>query len=219
MRLRRLVNHARCFASSKDEKVLRSWIDKHDVDWGTMEFDTLSVDAHNGGIISMRLNRPEKLNAVNMQMWEEVETFFKTVERDSGARVVVIEGEGRSFSAGMDLNVFAAMQTVAQQITCEARKRESLLRIIKRFQDAISLPEQCKVPVIASIHGLCIGGAVDFITACDIRLCDVSAEFSVKEVDLAIVADIGTLQRLPTIVGEQCARELAYTGRHMFGVR
>lgn len=91
----------------------------------------------------------------------------------------------------MDLNVFARMQIISQELSCDARKREVLLSLIKRWQTIISSPETCKVPVIAKIHGLCLGGAVDFVTACDIRMCDVTADFSIKEVDLAIVADIG----------------------------
>ncbi|OQS05003.1 Delta(3,5)-Delta(2,4)-dienoyl-CoA isomerase [Thraustotheca clavata] len=169
------------------------------------------------GVLNVRLHRPTKLNAFDMQMWNELETLFDAIEHTPEVRAVVIRGEGRGFSSGMDLNVFASMQEVMMSIPCEARKREALLSVIARFQKIISAPEKCRVPVIAAVHGSCIGGAVDFITACDIRLCDTSAEFSVKEIDLAIVADIGTLQRLPNLVGEQQAKELAYTGRSFFG--
>lgn len=182
--------------SSNNDKLLRSWVGTTDtsknlIDWSKSSYETLSVQSSDNGIIRMQLNRPEKLNALNMQMWEDLEHFFSTVESDSNARVVVVGGEGRGFSAGMDLSVFASLQNIAQEFSCEGRKREVLLGLIKRWQNIISAPEKCKVPVIAKIHGLCIGGAVDFITACDLRLCDNSAEFSIKEIDLAIVADIG----------------------------
>jgi enoyl-CoA hydratase/carnithine racemase len=97
------------------------------------------------------------------------------------------------------------------------RHRTLLGHIIQFFQDAISKPEECPVPVIAAVHGHCVGGAVDLITACDLRYCTKDSVFVVKEVDLAIVADIGTLQRLPRIIGDQRSRELAYTARAVGG--
>ncbi|KDO26240.1 hypothetical protein SPRG_08315 [Saprolegnia parasitica CBS 223.65] len=169
------------------------------------------------GVLNVRLHRPKKLNAFDMQMWNELDVLFQAIEHTPEVRAVVIRGEGRGFSSGMDLGVFAAMQELITSFECEGRKREALLGVIARFQRIISAPERCRVPVIAAVHGSCIGGAVDFVTACDIRLCDTSAEFSVKEIDLAIVADVGTLQRLPNLVGEQRAKELAYTGRSFFG--
>jgi enoyl-CoA hydratase len=93
-----------------------------------------------------------------------------------------------------------------------------LVKLIERLQKITGAPEACRVPVIAAIHGPCIGAGVDFSAACDLRYCDVSADFSVKEIDLAIVADIGTLQRFPLLVGEQRAKELSYTGRHFSGI-
>ncbi|ETV89894.1 hypothetical protein H310_15263 [Aphanomyces invadans] len=152
-----------------------------------------------------------------MQMWNDLDAFFQQVEATPTVRAVVIRGEGRGFSSGMDLQVFAAMQEVISAIPCDAKKRGHLMQLIRRFQHIVSAPERCRVPVIAAVHGICWGGAVDFITACDLRLCDSSADFSVKEIDLAIVADVGTLQRLPLLVGEQRAKELSYTGRSFFG--
>ncbi|EQC37618.1 hypothetical protein SDRG_05212 [Saprolegnia diclina VS20] len=196
-----------------------------------LTFETLAITSslHDGpstsgnagvqnGVLYVRLHRPTKLNAFDMQMWHELEMLFAAIEHTPEVRAVVVRGEGRGFSSGMDLGVFAAMQELMTSFDCDGRKREALLRIVDRFQRIISAPERCRVPVIAAVHGSCIGGAVDFVTACDIRLCDASAEFSVKEVDLAIVADVGTLQRLPKLVGEQRAKELAYTGRAFCGV-
>ena len=105
------------------------------------------------------------------------------------------------------------MQDLASQESCEGRKREALANIIHFLQDAVSSTENCKVPVIAAISGNCIGGAVDLITACDLRYCTEDAVFCIKETDLGMVADVGTLQRLPKLIGDQQTRELAYTGR------
>ena len=100
---------------------------------------------------------------------------------------------------------------------CPGRVRESLVHVIKWLQGAISGPEKCVVPVIAAISGQCIGGAVDLITACDMRYCTDDAVFCIKETDLAMVADIGTLQRLPGLIGDMQCRELTYTGREFSG--
>lgn len=211
--------HQRAMSSEADR--LRAWIKPHNdkgaiADKGS-SFETVSLRIDEYGVVSLRINRPKKLNSMNMQFWDELASAFKLIDEDSSARCVVLGSEGRAFSAGMDLAVFASMTEVFGKETCEGRKREQLNTVIKYFQDAISAPEKCKVPVIAAISGPCIGGAVDLVTACDIRLCDSSAEFSVKEVDLAIVADIGTLQRLPKLVGDQNAKELSYTGRNFSG--
>jgi enoyl-CoA hydratase len=168
-------------------------------------------------VLNVRLSRPKKMNAFNMTMWNELDQLFSAIEHTPSIRAVVIRGDGRCFSSGMDLNVFASMKELLGGISCEGRKREMLSHVISRFQRVISAPERCRVPVIAAVHGQCWGGAVDFITSCDLRICDDSAEFSIKEIDLAIVADIGTLQRLPVLVGEQVSKEWAYTGRLFYG--
>ena len=101
--------------------------------------------------------------------------------------------------------------------SCDGRRREGISRMIQFLQDAVSAPEKCKVPVIAAISGFCIGGAVDMVTACDLRYCTDDATFCVKETDLAIVADLGTLQRLPKLIGDQRTRELVFTSRAFNG--
>lgn len=198
----------------KNTNVIQSWL-KNKAYPLTDPYQTLKVATHDG-ILSVGLNRPEKYNAMNMEMWQELENVYDSI--DSNVRAVVLYGEGKVFSSGMDLSVFSAVQELSNAYDCQGRKREMLLCLIERLQNIISKPERCRVPVIAKVHGMCIGGAVDMITACDLRYCEAGAEFSVKEIDLAIVADIGTLQRLPNIVGEMRAKELAYTGRHFSGV-
>mmetsp|Transcript_32905 Transcript_32905/g.55464 ORF Transcript_32905/g.55464 Transcript_32905/m.55464 type:complete len:432 (+) Transcript_32905:61-1356(+) len=170
------------------------------------------------GIQHIILNRPQRGNSLNMQMWDELYMIFEALKRETAPKVIVLSGAGGNFSTGMDLSVFAEMQQVAMKETCEGRRREGLTRFIQFLQDAISLPEAAAVPVIAAVAGHCIGGAVDMITACDMRYCTRDATFCIKETDLAIVADIGTLQRLPGLIGHQQACELTYTGRTITGV-
>eukprot|EP01038_Epipyxis_sp_PR26KG_P016874 gene16874-23136_t len=176
-----------------------------------------SDDSNKRGIISLKLNRPNKGNSFNMQLWNEFKAAFEYIEH-TDARVVILSSTSKNFSTGMDLSVFADLQKVVGQENCEGRRREGLIKFIHYLQTAISGPEQCSVPVIAAISGHCIGGAMDLITACDLRYCTKDASFCVKETDLAIVADIGTLQRLPRLVGDQMSRELTYTSRIFNGI-
>ncbi|KAG7389636.1 hypothetical protein PHYPSEUDO_010033 [Phytophthora pseudosyringae] len=214
----------RRFASKSNQEHIAGWMTgpPQTLDVASAKFDTLSMGfADNDvalGVLHLKLNRPKVVNAMNMQMWVELAEAFKLVELDPSVKAVVVSGEGRGFTSGMDLDVFAQMQQVAMEESCEGRKRERLMRVIDKFQNVISAPEKCRVPVIAAVHGPCIGAGVDFITACDLCYSDVSAVFSVKEVDLAIIADVGTLQRLPKLVGERQAKELAFTGRNFGGL-
>lgn len=169
------------------------------------------------GICEITLNRPSRGNAFNMEMWQEMREAFQAVDGDHSVRAVILSGSSPSFSTGMDLSVFADMMKVSAAETCEGRRREAMSHFVQFLQDAISAPEVCSVPVIAAISGHCIGGAVDLITACDLRYCTDSSTFCIKETDLAMVADIGTLQRLPKLIGDQQTRELAYTGRTIGG--
>eukprot|EP00941_MAST-03F_sp_MAST-3F-sp1_P003988 g3988.t1 len=200
---------------SADRPIMQRWMQAPVEE--NVDYSTVSVLKNPNGVVEIKLNRPKQRNAFNMQMWEDLRNVFNHLDATNSARCVVLSGEGASFSAGMDLAVFPELAALGMQTTCDGRRREQLMRVIREFQNVISAPERCRVPVVASIHGACIGGAVDLITACDIRLVSSDAKFSVKEVDLGIVADIGTLQRLPFAVGEQRARELTYTGRTFSG--
>ncbi|MDP3539243.1 MAG: crotonase/enoyl-CoA hydratase family protein [Azonexus sp.] len=172
---------------------------------------TLSLDQ---GIAEVRLNRPDKSNAMNAAMWQEIRQAFDWVDATPAARVAILSGAGRNFCAGIDLAMLASIQ---QQIANPdgARSREALRRLILDLQDCLSAIERCRKPVLAAIHGACIGGALDLVTCCDMRYATPDAIFSIKEIDLAMVADVGTLQRLPRLIGEGIARELAYTGRNV----
>jgi enoyl-CoA hydratase len=176
-------------------------------------FTTLSVTLSEH-IAEIRLNRPDKSNAMNEAMWQEIRQACDWVDATPEARVAILSGEGKNFCAGIDLSMLASIQ---QQIahTDGARSREQLRRLILDLQDCLSSIERCRKPVIAAIQGACVGGALDLITCCDMRYASADAVFSVKEIDLGMVADVGTLQRLPRLIGEGMARELAFTGRNV----
>lgn len=169
------------------------------------------------GVAFVNLARPEKMNALHMPLWEEITDVFRQCSDDPLVRVVVLGGEGAHFCSGMDLSVFGKLAALADAEPCSGRRREQLSTVIQYFQDGCSSPEFCTKPVLAAIHGNAVGGAVDLLTACDLRYCTDDAYFCVKEVDLAIVADVGTMQRLPKLVGDQRARELTYTARGFGG--
>jgi enoyl-CoA hydratase len=176
-----------------------------------MNYETLSVtlDDH---IATVRLNRPEKANAMNATMWSEIRQAFQWVDTTPAARVAILQGEGKLFTAGIDLQMMMALGPQVQN-ECDGRTREALRRAILDMQDTLTSLERCRKPVLAAIHGACVGGGIDLITCADMRYCSSDAYFSIKEIDIGMTADVGTLQRLPKLIGEGMARELAYTGR------
>jgi len=175
------------------------------------QLTTMSVEL-NEGVAEIRLQRPERSNALNEAMWQELRSAFNWVDATPQVRVAILGGAGRNFCAGIDLAMLAGVaQAVAQ--TDPARSREALRRLILDLQDCLSSVERCRKPVLAAIQGACIGGAVDLVTCCDIRYVAADAQFSVREIDVGMTADVGTLQRLPRLVPDGIARELAYTGR------
>jgi enoyl-CoA hydratase/carnithine racemase len=176
-----------------------------------MEFDTLAVSLEHN-IATVRLNRPDKANAMNLAMWHEIRKAFQWIDDTPEARVAVLEGEGKNFTSGIDLQMMMGLGPMIAN-DCEGRMRESMRRIILDLQDTLTSLERCRKPVLAAIHGGCIGGGIDLISCADMRYCSADAYFSVKEIDIGMVADVGTLQRLPRLIGDGMARELAYTGR------
>jgi enoyl-CoA hydratase len=167
-------------------------------------------------VAQVSFNRPEKANSLHMPAWEEMKTVFEELHENPDARVIVLTGEGKHFCAGIDLETLMDLQKY-NQISCEGRRREKLRKFILAFQDNITALEKCRKPVLAAIQNACVGGGVDIISACDMRYCTDAAYFAIKEVDLGLVADIGTLQRLPNILNPGIVSELAYTGRKVFG--
>jgi enoyl-CoA hydratase len=178
-----------------------------------MEFETLSVTLEEN-IATVRLNRPDKANAMNLAMWHEIRTAFQWIDDTPEARVAILEGEGKTFTSGIDLTMMMGLSAQIQN-DCDGRTRESLRRVILDLQDTLTSLERCRKPVLAAIHGACIGGGIDLISCADMRYCSSEAYFSIKEIDIGMVADVGTLQRLPKLIGDGIARELAYTGRRV----
>jgi enoyl-CoA hydratase len=179
---------------------------------GPMNYETLAVTL-DGPVATVRLNRPDKANAMNPAMWQEIRRAFEWVDQTPAARVAVLEGEGRHFSSGIDLQMMAGLMPQVHD-DCDGRAREKLRRVILDLQDTLTALERCRKPVLAAIHGACVGGAVDLICCADMRYAAAGAQFTIKEVDIGMVADVGTLQRLPKLIGSQgLVRELAYTGR------
>ncbi|MBA1200626.1 crotonase/enoyl-CoA hydratase family protein [Pseudomonas capeferrum] len=159
----------------------------------------------------VQIDRPEKLNAMNAAFWQEIIDIFRWIDDEDAVRVVVLSGAGRHFSSGIDLMLLAS---VANQLGKDVGRNARLLRrTILGMQASFNAVDSCRKPVLAAIQGYCIGGAIDLICACDMRYCSTDAQFSIKEIDMGMAADVGTLQRLPRIIGDGMLRELAYTGR------
>ncbi|GAB2839825.1 crotonase/enoyl-CoA hydratase family protein [Pseudoduganella ginsengisoli] len=174
-------------------------------------FETVTVTVADH-VATVRLNRPEKMNAMNLAMWHDIRRAFDYIDALPEARVAVLEGEGRAFTSGIDLQMMMGLSSQIQS-DCDGRMRESLRRVILDLQDTLTSLERCRKPVLAAVHGACVGGGIDLITCADMRYCSADAWFSIKEIDIGMTADVGTLQRLPKLIGEGMVRELAYTGR------
>ena len=169
----------------------------------------LTID---GPIARVVLNRPKKLNAMGPAFWDALVPTFDAINADPAVRVAIVTAEGRAFSAGLDLMAMMPRLPTPGGAP-DGSKAWRLHALIRGMQAGFTAIERCRVPVIAAVHGLCLGGGIDLITACDIRLASADAVFSVRETKMAIVADVGTLQRLPAIIGPGHTRELVYTGR------
>lgn len=165
-------------------------------------------------IAHVAFNRPEKSNALNMEAWLEMQAIFEAISKNDEVRVAVLSGEGKHFCAGIDLELLMSVSQF-RQIQCNGRRAEKIRELILTLQNTINAIEKCNKPVLAAIHNGCIGGGVDIATACDMRYATEDAFFTVKEIDLGMVADIGTLQRLPKLISPAMAAEMAYTGRNV----
>jgi enoyl-CoA hydratase/carnithine racemase len=166
---------------------------------------TVEINQH---VAWLTLNRPEKRNAMGLAFFEQIDKWFDDFDRDPEIRAVIIRAEGKSFCAGTDLKEAAVL--LAQRA---ADGRDRMQKKIMELQQSLTRIERCRKPVIAAVHGHCIGAGVDLICACDIRLATEDAIFSIRETRMGIIADVGTLQRLPHIIGQGWFRELALTGR------
>ena len=154
------------------------------------------------------LSRPDKRNRMNLKFFEEMVEVFERIDEDYDVRSVLISAEGKSFTAGLDLAEAATLFTDPT-----AKSRHDFKKVVMRLQESMNVIDRCRKPVIVAIHSHCIGGGVDMATASDIRLASQDAVFSIRETRMAMVADLGTLQRIGAIIGQGWTRELALTGR------
>lgn len=176
-------------------------------------FSTLALHrSPSPGVSVLELNRPAKRNALTRAAFAELPAALAVLQADPATRAVVLRGAGSSFCAGADVAALAETQALVSGGD-EGRGRQRLENHIRGWQAAISALETLTVPIVAAAHGAVVGAGVDMITAADVRLASADARFCVKEVDLAIAADLGTLQRLPTLVGHGVAAEWALTAR------
>ena len=175
----------------------------------------LSVTNH---IAQVTLSRGDELNTMNRSFWKELSDIMDEINRNSEVRVVIMSSTGKHFCAGMDLDAFShGVDNIPNDKKPDAaRVGEAIYRSAKELQGYISSMEKIRVPVIVAIQGGCIGGAVDMVTACDIRLATAKAFFCIQEINIGMAADVGTLQRLPRLIPDSKMRELAYTGRRMY---
>ncbi len=178
----------------------------------TMTYHTIRLE-RSGGVAEIVLNRPGQLNAIDLEFFREIRAAFQEVGADDSVHAVLLWSEGRAFSVGLNLREGQSLLPGREAFASDAARNRALYDTIVNFQSCFSEVRKCRKPVIAAIAGLCIGGGLDLVTACDIRLCSADAVFSVQETKMAMVADLGTLQRITRITGRGFAREMAFTGR------
>jgi len=180
------------------------------------EYKSLRIKKQ-AGITEVILTGPGKGNAMGPDFWREMPVLFSELDRDGETRAAIIRGEGGNFSYGLDL--MAMVGEIGGSGKNLAAERTRFLDKVGEMQQACDKVAVCRKPVIAAINGWCIGGGLDLISACDIRLASTDAKFSLREARIAIVADIGSLQRLPAIIGQGHTRELAFTGKDIDAAR
>jgi enoyl-CoA hydratase len=171
------------------------------------------------GVAEVVLVGPGKGNAMGPDFWREMPLAFDALERDANVRAILVRGSGGHFSYGLDLVGMGATLGAMFGGPQTAKARRELLALVGEMQRACDRVATCAKPSIAAITGWCIGGGLDLAAACDVRLCSADARFSLREVKVGMVADIGSLQRLPAIIGEGNTRELAFTGKNVDAAR
>jgi enoyl-CoA hydratase len=169
------------------------------------------------GISHLVLNRPERMNTMAPAFFPALRDAVRGLADDAATRVLVISSTGKHFSAGMALDVFDS--DLAMLATSSARARLSFQESLRRLVDCFSALDEVRFPVICAVQGGCIGGGLDLASACDIRVCSADAFFTVQEIHIGMMADIGVLQRLPKIVPQGVARQMAYTGERLSAER
>lgn len=173
-----------------------------------MSYPHLEIE-RDGAVATLWLSRPEKLNALSEDMWSDIPDAVGSLDEDETVRVIVLAGRGQAFTVGIDLGMLAALRPSGPS---PARENLHLYREIKRLQGTVNSFADTAKPVIAAVHGYCLGAGTNLISACDIRVAAADAVFSIRETKMGLVADIGALQRLPGIVGNGVTAEMAMTG-------
>lgn len=173
---------------------------------------TITIENH---IAHIQLCRPNEFNAMNVAFWHELPEAVRHIDDEAAARVIVISSQGKHFTAGMDVSVFSNPKSLNFSGD-RARAAENFRRTVLQLQDSFNALEDVRIPVLVAVQGGCIGGGVDMISAADCRYCTEDAFFTIKETELGMTADVGTLQRLPHLIPQGMIRELAYTGRKVF---
>jgi len=172
--------------------------------------------AENDGVARLTLNRPDKRNTMTPAFWRELPEAVMALSDSGSVRVLIVEAEGPAFTAGMDISVFTDPDALSAG---DPPSREAFMTAATSLQDAFTAFERARFPVIASVQGPCVGGGVDMICACDLRYGASGAWLRIEETNIAMFADVGTLQRLPRLIPEGVARELAYTGETLDAAR
>ncbi len=164
------------------------------------------------GVARLTLNRPDAMNTITPTLWRELETVLDHLQREAPARALIIASTGKHFCAGMSLEMFGTGISLDET---SAPSRANIAPVLADMQRALDKLAALRMPVIAVIQGGCIGGGVDLVAACDLRYCSADAFFCIQEINIGMVADLGTLQRLPKLIPDAVVRELAFTGRRL----
>ena len=180
--------------------------------------DVVSIEK-NGAVGTLWLDRPEKFNALTPALWAAIPEALNELAADADIRAIIVAGRGNHFCAGIDLMAGGLDAKHTTEAPSEAVANLNQLGFTTAFQEAISSLAKCQLPVIAAVHGYCLGAGIDLITACDVRISAADAQYGVRETRIGLVADVGTLQRLPKIISAGHMAELAYTGKDINAAR
>ena len=178
-----------------------------------MGYEHVEVET-DGAVGWLWLNRPDKHNAMSADMWSDVPDAVAELTADDAVRCIVVAGRGGSFTAGIDLTMLASVAGAGSHADRSHADRSRRIRAdVARLQKTMTAFERARVPVIAAVHGYCLGAGIDLITACDIRFAAPGSTFGIRETPMGLVADVGTVQRLPRLIGRGQMAELLFTGR------
>ena len=179
-----------------------------------MSYECFELEVANG-IAHIRLNRPEKANSMIPSFWTELPAAVNTLSREASARVLVISAEGKHFSSGMDISVFSDGGLDSPAGTNPSIGAEAFRHHCMALQSAFTCLEEARMPVLVAVQGAAVGGAMDFITACDCRYATKDAFFSIHETAIGMTADVGTYPRLVKLISEGWARQMSFTAERV----